>query len=665
MLSQSRDRGLLALFTRLYRARFFAYIVFLFLIFYKLVILHNNLHARYIDMNLLDDVIAIGSIMLISFWVFWLPWRGRLATLWILDLVLTFLIFADLVYYRYFGDFITIPVLLQAGQVGELGDSIRSLIHVSDLWLFADLLLGLIIGLFLGVRRWRLRNTQRSHFGSLYPQTYSYSDRESWRLVAIRRFASGLMIFIIGFAMTLGPIRHYTKTWAAGLFEGGWWNISLYNVTGLLGFHYYDVYRYTKEHLGGKPELSAEEKQEIQQWFEQAKSRRVVQNDTFGAYRGSNIIVVQAEAFMNFMIGKEIGGQEITPNFNRLMKESLYYSNYYHQTGQGRTSDADFSSQSSLHPLPTGSVFVRFPDHEYDLLPSILKDNGYETGAFHAYESSFWNRLNMYKAMNYDHFYSKPDYKIDEAIGWSLGDKSFFRQSLEMMSKEQQPFYSFLITLSSHHPYTLPASVQELNTGDFKGTIFGDYLQSVHYVDAALGELIEGMKQQGIWNNTILVFYGDHDNSIQDKEPYEQLLGESLSSLDMSQIMNQVPLLIHLPDGQHAGIYDEPAGQLDMAPSLLHLLGISTENDYMMGNNLFSNQERFVVLRSGAFTDGKLYYIPSPDSRFDNGSCYDLTTRKLTDVEKCRIPYEEANKRLSISDRVITEDLIKLLRTEE
>ena len=112
-------------------------------------------------------------------------------------------------------------------------------------------------------------------------------------------------------------------------------------------------------------------------------------------------------------------------------------------------------------------------------------------------------------------------------------------------------------------------------------------------------------------------------------------------------------------------IFDEPAGQLDMAPSLLHLLGISTESYYMMGNNLFSGQERFVVLRSGAFTDGNLYYVPSPDSRFDNGSCYDLTTRKLTDVEKCKIPYEEANKRLSISDRVITGDLIKLLRTKE
>lgn len=664
MLGYSQERGKRGWMLRLYRAHFFAYIVFLLLIFYKLVILQDNLHARYIDMNWLDNIIAIGSVMLSSFWIFWLPRRGRLPALWILDIILTFIIFADLVYYRYFGDFITVPVLLQAGQVGELGDSIRSLIHAPDLRLFADLLLGLILAVFLGIR-WLRRRRGYNHYSPYSSDSSSYQGKERRLRVVIRRFTTGVVIFILGFVMIMGPIRQYTKTWAAGLFEGGWWNISLYNVTGLLGFHYYDAYRYTKEHLGGKPELSAEERQEIEQWFAAAKSRRVVHNETFGAYKDSNIIVVQAEAFMNFMIGKEIGGQEITPNFNRLMKESLYYSNFYHQTGQGRTSDADFSSHSSLHPLPTGSVFVRFPDHEYDVLPSILKDNGYETGAFHAYESSFWNRLNMYKAMKYDHFYSKQDYKMDEAIGWSLGDKSFFRQSLELMSKEQQPFYSFLITLSSHHPYTLPANVQELDTEGFQGTLFGDYLHSIHYVDAALGELVEGMKQQGIWDNTILVFYGDHDNSLQDKEPYEKFLGKSLSALDMSQIMNQVPLLIHLPDGQHAGIDEEPVGQLDMAPSLLHLLGISTESDYMMGNNLFSGQERFVVLRSGAFTDGKLYYIPSPDNRFDNGSCYDLGSRTLTDVEKCRIPYEEANKRLSISDQIITGDLIRQLRASK
>ena len=62
-----------------------------------------------------------------------------------------------------------------------------------------------------------------------------------------------------------------------------------------------------------------------------------------------------------------------TPNFNRLMKDSMYFSNFYHQTGQGRTSDADFVTHSSLLPLPTGSVFTRYADREYDTLPEILR----------------------------------------------------------------------------------------------------------------------------------------------------------------------------------------------------------------------------------------------------------------------------------------------------
>ncbi|WP_178021757.1 LTA synthase family protein [uncultured Paenibacillus sp.] len=662
MLRLTSNRG--------FRGRHFVYILFVAAIFMKLVILHSNLHARYIDMNLLDDLIAIGSVMLVSFWTLWLPPRGRGIALGVLNVLLTALIFADLVYYRYFGDFLTVPVLLQAGQVGELGGSIRELIHPADLWLIADWAAWTAVK--LGLRLTRGSGSRSSAYsgmgsGSFSPVSFGSANRRSGG----RRFGrlfTGISVFLLGFALTMGPIRFYTQTWAVGLFENNWWNVSLYNVTGLLGFHYYDASRYLKEHLGGGQTVSAEEKDEIRQWFDKAKQRRQADNDLYGAYAGSNVIVIQAEAFMNFMIGKSIGGQEITPNFNKLMDESLYFSNYYHQTGQGRTSDADFSSNSSLHPLPTGSVAVRYPNHTFDVMPQILKTQaGYTAYAFHAYEGSFWNRNNMYQAMGYDRFYSKKDFQLDEPLGWSLGDKSFFRQSLEVMAQEKQPFYSFLITLSSHHPYTLPASVQELDTGEFKGTILGDYLQAVHYVDAALGDLVEGLKREGLWDNTILYFYGDHDNSVTDKTYYEKFLGKTLSDLDMHQILNQVPLLIHLPDGKQAGVYKDPAGQLDMAPSLLHLLGISSDPYYMMGNNLFagSPEDRLVVLRSGAFTDGKLYYISSPDNLFENGSCYDLDSREPTEIEPCRAPHEEAMKRLRISDEVIASDLIADFRKED
>lgn len=100
----------------------------------KLVLIHHNLHAQNIDMNILDYVIAIGSLLLVSFWTLWLSRRGRLVALVVLDILLTALIYSDMVYYRYFQDFITIPVLLQAGQVDSLGGSIVSLIYWWDLF---------------------------------------------------------------------------------------------------------------------------------------------------------------------------------------------------------------------------------------------------------------------------------------------------------------------------------------------------------------------------------------------------------------------------------------------------------------------------------------------------------------------------------------------------
>lgn len=635
--------------------RHFDYVLFVLLIWFKLKVFHSHIHARYIDMNLLDDIIAAGSIMLLSFWVLWLPHRGRRFALTVLNFMLTLLIIADLVYYRYSGDFITVPILLQEKILVEPGTSHPPLISFSDLIFLADWIICALIVLTIS----RKSPSREVAAASLSGPT----NRHGTMKKVIQRILSGLLVFILGYAMTMGPIHFYKKTMAVGLFEGNWWNISMYNVTGLLGFHYYDAMRYSKEHLVSREDVPAAEQEEMKQWFREHQNR-FVSNDTFGAYAGSNVTVIQVEGFMNFMIGKRIGNQEITPNFNALMKESLYFSNFYHQTANGRTSDADFTSHSSLYPLAQGSVFVRFPHQTYHVLPQILRDHGYTTRAFHAYDGSFWNRSMMYKSMGYDHYYSKRNFKMDEYIGWSLGDKSFFRQSMDIIRKNQEaakPSYSFLITLSSHHPFSLPAKVKEkqnFDTGDFKGTMFGSYLEAIHYTDAALGELVERMKQEGLWDSTILYIYGDHDNSIKEKEPYEQFLGRSLTDLDMHQIRHQVPMLIHLPDSKHAGTYDEPAGQLDMAPSLMHLLGISGKPYYMMGNNLFSGHDRFVVLRSGAFTDGKLYYIPSEDRLFQNGSCYDLSSRNLTDLEKCRQPYSEANKRLHISDTLITRSLI-------
>ncbi|MBB3128918.1 phosphoglycerol transferase MdoB-like AlkP superfamily enzyme [Paenibacillus rhizosphaerae] len=643
-------------FGRFIRSRYFTYCLFLLFMIYKLLLFHIKLHISKIDFNPLDFFIGLGSLILVSFWTLWLPRRGQRIALIVVNILLSALLYADLVYYRYFQDLVTFTVMMQASQVDSLGDSIMTLLHWSDLWFAADWLLLAVLSL------WKPSGWRSPAHGAMnFPIGKSPSRRGGF----VRRFSSGIAALVIGCVVTFAPLKFYIDYYAVGLFTGNWWNLSLYNVTGLLGFHVYDAYRFGKEHFGPKPVLASGEVDKVQQWFDHKDTTRSENDAMFGKYKGSNVMVIQTEAFMNFMIGKKIGGQEITPNFNRLMKESMYFSHYYHQTGQGRTSDADFSSQTSLHPVPYGSVFIRYADHQFGSLPAILKEHGYTPNAFHAYDGSFWNRNAMYETLGYDQFFSKKDYDIDEPLGWSLGDKSFFKQSMDQIEQLPQPFYSFLITLSSHHPFSLPDDVQELNVGEFDGTVFGDYLQAIHYVDAALGQLAERLKQDGLWDHTILYIYGDHDNSVKDKAVYEKFLGKSLTELDMEQIMNEVPLLVHLPDGEGAGVYDKPAGQLDMAPSLLHLLGISAKSQYMMGNDLFDGQDRFVVLRSGAYTDGKTFYIPSQSGMFEDGSCYSLKTGTTVDVSTCRAGYDRAKKELYTSDETLQYDLIPKLKQNE
>ncbi|OIA99462.1 phosphoglycerol transferase [Paenibacillus sp. LC231] len=635
--------------------RYTAYLLFLILMMYKLIMLDHHLHITNMKLDQADYVIAVGSLLLISFWTLWLPARGRLAALTLLNLLWTGILYADLIYYRYFDDFITVPVLMQAGQVGSLGDSIRSLIHAYDLFFFID---WLIIVPFTAVMVFRKRRTTLETYA--LPGEY----RQHRRNRIIRRWVTGTLVFILGMIMTFVPIKKASNTWAVGLFEGNWWNITLYNVTGLIGFHGYDIYRYGRDHLVGQPKLAEEEVNQVKAWFDAKRMEPSGTGALFGKYKGSNVIMIQTEALMNFVIGQSIEGQEITPNFNRLMKDSMYFSNFYHQTGQGRTSDADFVTHSSLLPLPTGSVFTRYADREYDTLPEILKEQGYGANVFHAYDSSFWNRTTMYREMNYDRFYSKKDFEMNDVQGWSLSDKAFFAQSLDEMKGIKQPFYSFLITLTSHHPYYVPKDAAKLDTGAFEGSIFGNYLQSIHYVDEAFGQFVEQMKQQGLWDNTILLIYGDHDNSIKEKADYEKFLRRDLNALDMEQIMNQVPLLIRLPDGGHAGVYPEAAGMMNVTPSILHLLGVSDEPYYWIGSHLFDDEPRLIPLRSGAFSDEKVFYLPTETAGLEGGTCYDLTTRQPTDIQACRDGYDETQKQLRISDQVITYDLLKLFKAE-
>ncbi|TJY43539.1 LTA synthase family protein [Cohnella pontilimi] len=613
----------------------------------KLAYLDRHLNVG--GMNHWKWEVNLGAMFLATFWTVFLGPRARIVALILVDLLMSGIILSDLVYFRYFKDFISVPVLLQAGQVGALGDSISSLIIYKDALYFADLPFAIVIAIIVF----------RRHSPKRRPEPVGPLKIR----IAVKALTA-ILVFVLGYQLIAVPVAEQKNGWARGLFEGNWWNIPIYNVTGLYGFHGYDLYRYAKENwLGGG--LTEEQLKETKDWMKERQKLRqqTEQEPIFGAYKGKNVLVIQAEAFQTFLLNQKVNGQEITPNLNKLIKQSVYFPNFYHQTANGRTSDADFATSCSLHPVSSGSVFIRFAGHTFDCLPQVVKANGYSATVHHAYDGSFWNRNNMYHNMAYDKFYNIKDFTLDEKLGWSIGDKSFFRQTVEQLkARNHEPFYAMAITLSSHHPYTI--GKHDLNIGSLTGKTLGNYIQATHYVDEAMGELVDLLKQNGLWDNTILMFYGDHDNSITDWNDYETLFGRPVTEFEKATILKKVPFFIHLPHDEHAGVIDKAVGQMDTAPTILQLLGIPAGNFQQMGISMMSPVPKPVVFRNGGFTDGNVYFVPNNEGVLGRGTCFNMKNGTAAEPAACQPGAKDARLELQVSDRIVDHDLIPALRKE-
>ncbi|RKJ10879.1 glycerol phosphate lipoteichoic acid synthase, partial [Butyricicoccus sp. 1XD8-22] len=164
----------------------------------------------------------------------------------------------------------------------------------------------------------------------------------------------------------------------------------------------------------------------------------------FGKAKGKNIIKIHLESFQTFLIDYKLHGEEVTPFLNSLVRDSdyTYFDNFFHQTEQGKTADAELIMDNSLYGLPQGSAFVMKGNNTYQALPAILHQQGYSTSVLHGDYKSFWNRDEIYKEFGVDKFFDASYYDMSDenVIGYGLKDKPFFEESIPMLKSLKQPF---------------------------------------------------------------------------------------------------------------------------------------------------------------------------------------------------------------------------------
>lgn len=575
---------------------------------------------------------TLGGALLILAPTVLLPRRPRLMVLIGVAILAALVLLANQLYYRYYRDFITTTTVMLAGQVYGVRSSIlplaksMDLLYVSPAFVFA----------WLASRR-RVE----------YPSRFAGRVRAS---LAIALAGSGL--FGAGYGVALHQQQADHVHW-----DG---NYPLVSKLGLFTFHLYDAQRFASRQLG-KAELDDEAVQRLKSYFDERGARP---NAFTGVGAGKNLLVIQLESFENFPIGLTIEGQELTPNLNRLSKDALYFSNIFYQTAKGNTSDAEFMLNNSLLPLQTASVNWQYPENDYLSLPLLLKQHGYATLAFHAYDKIFWNREFMYPRFGFDQYFSQADFQRDEVVNLGLSDESFYRQSLDILDRFSEPFYAQMVSLTSHHPFVMPEAYRKLVLPASLPQYVQDYFHSIHYADKAIGSLLRALKDRGLDERTVLVIYGDHEGvSFKHYREIWQLLGHAEpKGWHLAEASLQtVPLFIRVPGSPLQGTVDQVGGQIDILPTLSNLMGIGGKGIYL-GQDLLEAKPGLTPLTGryplGSFVDRESIFVASPDGQLEQGKFFDRVTGEPLNPALAARKYEAVVGMYQLSKTVIEQNLV-------
>ncbi|EGA90605.1 sulfatase [Planococcus donghaensis MPA1U2] len=576
-------------------------------------------------------VLNLASIVVLSSWTLLLNRKKRNWILLVLLFLHSTLLVSDLWYYRYFTDLLSIVLIADITQMSDVGGGFLTLIEAKDFLFFADLL---FFSLFLFATR----------------KKEDVVTKKTKRIYAGTGFVVGLALVVIPLVMSYSN----EEEWLVGEPIS---NMREYYQLGFWGYHGLDFAQGIGSFLFDESTLTKEEEQRI---------RKVVPDtpSTVSDSEKPNIIMVQLESFQTSVIDHQVNGQELTPHLNALKKEALFFPSFYHQTHEGRTSDAEFITLTSLYSLKSGSVYTRYAaENEFDALPELLRNAGYDTAAMHAFKKDFWNRDEVYKNIGFNQFFSRPDFPDTQDIGMAVNDEDFLTTSVELAEQLKEPYFAFMVALSSHTPYTIPDNFEELDLTGYEDPLLKGYYETVHYVDGAVGTIIEQLKQKEMWDDSLIVFYGDHDSGLtQEKSEMAQKVGAD-TKMELFELDRQVPLFIKPPNSKKAGSVDSVGGQIDIAPTILDIVGITPS--HMLGESLLDESSNLTVFRDGAFRYEELYFEPDLTSPAGNGSCYEIDSGQEVAIERCSEFIDTATEELHVSDLIIRKNAWQQIKASE
>lgn len=557
--------------------------------------------------------------------------------------LLNILLIANALYYREFSDFITITAALASSKVSAgLGDSAINLLRPWDLIYILDVII--LIYLY---------NRKKVTF-----DTKPVNKRASFAVTALSALLFSINLFL-------------AEIDRPELLSRGFSNTYVVRALGLPAFLGYDGNQTYKTHKV-RSEADPSEIEPVKEYV--ASHYASPNSDYFGIGKGKNVIVIHLESFQQFLIDYKLKVDEkeyeVTPFINSLYhsNETFSFSNFFHQVKAGKTSDAETLMETSLFGLNQGSFFVQYgAQNTQQAAPFILSETGgYTSAVFHGNSGSFWNRNNTYKKFGYNYFFDQSYMSTltkENSFQYGLNDKVMFADSIKYLEHLQQPFYTKFITVSNHYPYqNLLGDDVGFPLAQTNDETINGYFATANYLDSSLKAFFDYLKSSGLYENSIIVMYGDHYGISNSRNTaLAELLGKDPETwTDYDNVMLQrVPYMIHVPGMTKGFVSNTFGGEIDALPTLEHVLGIDSKNFIQLGQDLLSpDNSQIVAFRtSGNYVTPK--YTVYSGRVYNTETRVEITNPDETTSAELQTYKEAAAKQLSISDEIQTGDLLR------
>lgn len=296
--------------------------------------------------------------------------------------------------------------------------------------------------------------------------------------------------------------------------------------------------------------------------------------------RRLNVIVMLMESVRLMELGIGAPGEKLAPNLDRLAHEGLFFPHFYanhHQTVRG-----EFTTLcGTLDNVGGGQMYSMFTDIAMPCLPSILADAGYQTYWISSFPAAYAGKKAFLSRHGIQEF--RDNTQLDKRplqfprVGWGASDEDLVDFALDELDHATAPFFAEVMTLSNHHPF--PATHQGNRLASVEATLedrfYKNYLAGMRYTDVAVGRLVERARTRAWFKDTVFVFLGDHGVWL-----FPEQGRRRLTPAEQLEVYHRVPLIIWSPGNVPPGQRPVLGSQVDVAPTVLDLLGIRAPNAF-------------------------------------------------------------------------------------